>query len=194
MEVIPPNPGSRTLGVDMRTLVEATTQMRPDGIILGETTGAEAWDVTQALNSGHFGATTVHANGAEETISRMVALISQADVIKGDALLEMLASSFDLIIVTTRFPQDGSRKITGVYEIDTKVTLNTAGQPELKVNPIWEFIPDKFSQGGGYGAKVRGIWKKTGELSEERRKKHNLDMVSLKNWEELQKLYEGDNS
>jgi Flp pilus assembly CpaF family ATPase len=194
MEVIPPNPGSRSLGVDMRTLVEATTQMRPDGIILGETTGAEAWDVTQALNSGHFGATTVHANGAEETISRMVALISQADVIKGDALLEMLASSFDLIIVTTRFPQDGSRKITGVYEIDTKVTLNTAGQPELKVNPIWEFIPDKFSQGGGYGAKVRGIWKKTGKLSEERRKKHNLDMVSLKNWEELQKLYEGDNS
>lgn len=186
MEVIPPNPGAQTLGIDMRTLVEATTQMRPDGIILGETTGPEAWDVTQALNSGHFGATTVHANGSTETIQRMIALISQADVIKGEALLQMLASSFDLIVVTTRFPEDGSRKITEICEIDTKVTTNEAGMPHLAVKPIWKFQADEFTT---QGSKVRGVWKKVGEISKERRDKHNLDMITLKKWEELRKLY-----
>lgn len=192
MEVIPPNPGAQTLGVDMRTLVEATTQMRPDGIILGETTGPEAWDVTQALNSGHFGATTVHANGSNETIQRMIALISQADVIKGEALLQMLASSFDLIVVTTRFPEDGSRKITEICEIDTKVTTNEAGMPHLAVRPIWKFFADEFTT---QGAKVRGEWKKVGEVSRERRTKHNLDMITLKKWDDLKNLYQtkGDN-
>lgn len=192
MEVIPPNPGAQTLGVDMRTLVEATTQMRPDGIILGETTGPEAWDVTQALNSGHFGATTVHANGSNETIQRMIALISQADVIKGEALLQMLASSFDLIVVTTRFPEDGSRKITEICEIDTKVTTNEAGMPHLAVRPIWKFFADEFTT---QGAKVRGEWKKVGEVSRERRTKHNLDMITLKKWDDLRNLYQtkGDN-
>ena len=190
MEVIPPNPGAATTGVDMRTLVEATTQMRPDGIILGETTGPEAWDVTQALNSGHFGATTLHANSAEDTIQRLVALISQSDVIKGEALLEMIASSFDLIVVTTRFPQDGSRKITSICEIDTKVTKNEAGLPHLKVLPIWEFQSDEFSKLPG--SKVRGKWVQVGRLSEERSIKHNLDMITLKKWDELVKLYEGD--
>ena len=192
MEVIPPNPGAQTLGVDMRTLVEATTQMRPDGIILGEITGPEAWDVTQALNSGHFGATTVHANGSNETIQRMIALISQADVIKGEALLQMLASSFDLIVVTTRFPEDGSRKITEICEIDTKVTTNEAGMPHLAVRPIWKFFADEFTT---QGAKVRGEWKKVGEVSRERRTKHNLDMITLKKWDDLRNLYQtkGDN-
>lgn len=192
MEVIPPNPGAQTLGVDMRTLVEATTQMRPDGIILGETTGPEAWDVTQALNSGHFGATTVHANGSNETIQRMIALISQADVIKGEALLQMLASSFDLIVVTTRFPEDGSRKITEICEIDTKVTTNEAEMPHLAVRPIWKFFADEFTT---QGAKVRGEWKKVGEVSRERRTKHNLDMITLKKWDDLRNLYQtkGDN-
>lgn len=190
MEVIPPNPGAATSGVDMRTLVEATTQMRPDGIILGETTGPEAWDVTQALNSGHFGATTIHANSAEDTIQRLVALISQSDVIKGEALLEMIASSFDIIVITTRFPQDGSRKITSIREIDTKVTKNEAGLPHLKVIPIWEFQPDEFSKLPG--SKVRGEWVQVGRLSEERSIKHNLDMIKLKKWDELIKLYEGD--
>lgn len=188
MEVIPPNPGAQTLGVDMRTLVEATTQMRPDGIILGETTGPEAWDVTQALNSGHFGATTIHANSSQDTIQRLIALISQSDVIKGEALLEMISSSFDIIVVTTRFPQDGSRKITEVCEIDTKISKNEAGMPFLAVKPIWKFEPDEFSKTPG--AKVRGIWRKVGELSEERRIKHHLDLVTMKPWEELKKLYE----
>lgn len=172
MEVIPPKPGTKSLGIDMRTLVEATTQMRPDGIILGETTGEEAWDVTQALNSGHFGATTVHANSPEDTVQRMVALISQADVIKGEALLAMLSASFDIIVVTTRFPQDGSRKITSISELDTKVTLNDANQPSLKVKPIWIFEPDEFS--GTPNSIVKGKWIKVGELSDERKKKNEL--------------------
>lgn len=191
MEVIPPNPGTQTAGVDMRMLVEATTQMRPDGIILGETTGPEAWDVTQALNSGHFGATTIHANSSADTIQRLIALISQSDVVKGEALLEMISSSFDFIIVTTRYPQDGSRKISEICEIDTKITTNEAGMPYLAVKPIWKFESDEFSKTPG--AKVRGTWKKVGELSKERADKHNLNIKPMKTWEELKELYREEN-
>ena len=122
----------------------------------------------------------------------MIALISQADVIKGEALLQMLASSFDLIVVTTRFPEDGSRKITEICEIDTKVTTNEAGMPHLAVRPIWKFFADEFTT---QGAKVRGEWKKVGEVSRERRTKHNLDMITLKKWDDLRNLYQikGDN-
>ena len=184
MEVIPAKAGSISSGVSMRDLVEATTQMRPDGIIVGETTGEEAFDLLQALNTGHFGASTIHANTAEDSIPRLVSLVSQADMIKGEAIYDLIIAAFDLVVVTTRFPEDGSRKIEGIYEIGSEVKQTEAGVLYVPVSPIWKFILDSNEDNI-----IRGHWEQVGELSEFRTKKHNLQHTPIKPWNELKELY-----
>lgn len=187
MEVVPPKPGSISQGVTMRDLVEATTQQRPDGIIVGETTGPEAWDLVQALNTGHFGASTIHANSSEDAIYRLMSLIAQADLIKGQVIYDLISSAFDLIIQISRFPQDGSRKVVEICEVGTECVLGDNNVIYLPTKPIWQFVPNVESS--RMGAKVSGHWVKVGELSEERKIKHNLNFSRLKTWPELQELY-----
>lgn len=188
LEVIPPNPGTKNPGISMRDLVEASTQMLPHGIILGEITGPEAWDVSQALNSGHFGATTIHANSETDTITRLISLISQADMIKGEELLNQISAAFDLIIMTKRFPQDGSRKITGVYELGSDLIRDEENILRIPIREIWRYEPDVFS-GFKEVTRVKGEWKKINDLSDKTKDKHNLQLFKYKTLDELKELY-----
>lgn len=104
--------------VTMRDLVKNCLRMRPERIIVGEVRGPEAFDLLQAMNTGHDGSMgTVHANNPREAISRMENMIAMGNLnIPTVAVREQIASAVNVIIQVQRL-RDGSRKVTHVSEI-----------------------------------------------------------------------------
>ena len=179
--------GSVASGVSLRDLVEISTQMRPDTIILGECTGPETYDVLTAGNSGHQVFTTTHANSADDSVDRLVLLTSQTDLIKGKAVYDLVAAAIDLVVVVKRFPEDGSRKIITVGEVSTHTEKNVKNdQIKLPIRPIWEFQqnPNSLTMDT-----IEGEWVKVGSLSKEREKKHGITLEPTPTYESLKTLY-----
>lgn len=117
LETRPPN--LEGIGeVTMRDLVKNCLRMRPDRIIVGEVRGSEAFDLLQAMNTGHDGSMgTVHANNPREAISRMENMIAMGGLnLPQKAVREQIASSVNVIIQVQRL-RDGSRKTTNVTEV-----------------------------------------------------------------------------
>ncbi len=104
--------------VTMRDLVRNCLRMRPDRIIVGEVRGAEAFDLLQAMNTGHDGSMgTLHSNSPRECLSRLESMILMGGYnLPSKTIREMLVSSIDVIIQASRM-RDGSRKITHVTEV-----------------------------------------------------------------------------
>ncbi len=104
--------------VTQRDLVRNALRMRPDRILVGEARGAEAFDMLQAMNTGHEGSlTTIHANSPRDCLARIENMILMAGFeLPVRAIREQMASAFHLIIQIARL-SDGSRKITQVSEI-----------------------------------------------------------------------------
>jgi len=101
----------------IRDLVRNALRMRPDRIIVGECRGPEALDMLQAMNTGHDGSlTTVHANSAEDVVSRLQVLVQMAADLPVASINQQIASAIDLIIQLHRL-SDGGRKITQVTEV-----------------------------------------------------------------------------
>jgi len=117
MESRPPNMEGKG-AVTQRDCLRNALRMRPDRIIVGETRGDEAIDVLQAMNTGHDGSmTTIHANSARDSVSRMENMITMAGFeIPLSALRRQIASAINLVIQVNRL-QDGSRRITSITEI-----------------------------------------------------------------------------
>jgi len=104
--------------VTMRDLVKNCLRMRPERIIVGEVRGPEAFDLLQAMNTGHDGSMgTVHANNPREAVSRMENMIATGGLnLPTVAVREQIASAVNVIIQVQRL-RDGSRKTTHVTEI-----------------------------------------------------------------------------
>ncbi len=104
--------------VTMRDLVKNCLRMRPDRIVVGEVRGPEAFDLLQAMNTGHDGSMgTLHSNSPRECISRMESMILMGGYnLPAKTIREMIVSSVDIIIQASRM-RDGSRKITHVTEV-----------------------------------------------------------------------------
>jgi pilus assembly protein CpaF len=117
LETRPPNLEG-TGAVTMRDLVRNCLRMRPERIIVGEVRGPEAFDLLQAMNTGHDGSMgTVHANSPREALSRIESMITMGGfALPPRTVREMLVSSIDVIIQAARL-RDGSRRITQVTEI-----------------------------------------------------------------------------
>ena len=117
LETRPPNIEGRG-EVAQRSLLRNSLRMRPDRIILGETRGAEALDMLQAMNTGHEGSmTTVHANTARDALARLESMIAMAGVdLPAKAARAQVASAIGVIIQANRL-SDGTRKITSIQEI-----------------------------------------------------------------------------
>ena len=117
LETRPPSP-SGTGSVSQRDLVRNALRMRPDRIIIGEVRGAEAFDMLQAMNTGHDGSmTTVHANTTRDALARieqMVTMIGMEFPIT--AIRSQIAAGIHLVIQLNRL-SDGSRRVTAVSEI-----------------------------------------------------------------------------
>ena len=170
-------------GVSMRDLVKASLQLRPDVIIVGEVTDDAAFDLAQALNTGHAGASTIHANTAEAAIPRISSLIAQGGLATIEGSLDMIAAAFDIIVVTKHFPVDGSRRIVSVEEVGT-TPVNIDGRLTLETKPLWKF----FEQGLDENGKIVGEWRRLGQLSDKRREQKNLNIEKDLTWEELKEL------
>jgi pilus assembly protein CpaF len=104
--------------ITMRDLVRNCLRMRPERIIVGEVRGPEAFDLLQAMNTGHDGSMgTVHANNPREALSRLENMIAMGGFqLPSKAVREQIAGAINLIVQTQRL-RDGSRRITHVTEI-----------------------------------------------------------------------------
>jgi pilus assembly protein CpaF len=104
--------------VTQRDLVRNALRMRPDRIIVGEVRAGEAFDMLQAMNTGHDGSlTTVHANSPRDALSRIENMVLMAGLdLPAKAIREQVASAINLVIHLTRM-RDGSRRVTHVSEI-----------------------------------------------------------------------------
>ena len=109
-------PGSPA--VTIRDLVKAALRHRPDRILLGEVRGAEAFDLLQALNTGHSGTlATIHANSASQSVSRFTSCVLQSDVqLPFQAIRAGIAESVDLILHVER--RQGQRVVSELIELN----------------------------------------------------------------------------
>ncbi len=117
LETRPPNlEGQGT--VTMRDLVKNCLRMRPERIIVGEVRGPEAFDLLQAMNTGHDGSMgTLHANSPREALARIESMITMGGFsLPSKTIREMIVSSVDVIVQATRL-RDGSRRITHITEV-----------------------------------------------------------------------------
>ena len=164
-EARPPNIEGRN-EVTQRDLVRNALRMRPDRIIVGEVRGSEAFDMMQAMNTGHEGSlTTVHANSPRDSLARVENMVLMAGFdLPVRAIREQMASAFHLIIQLARFA-DGSRRVVSVNEVvgmeESTVTMQelfkfetTHIEPDGRI--VGELIPtgivptfaDRFAQAG----------------------------------------------
>jgi pilus assembly protein CpaF len=104
--------------ITMRNLVRNCLRMRPERIIVGEVRGPEAFDLLQAMNTGHDGSMgTLHANSPREALSRMESMIAMGGFsLPSRTIREMICASVDVIVQAQRL-RDGSRRITHITEI-----------------------------------------------------------------------------
>jgi pilus assembly protein CpaF len=117
METRPPNIEGRG-EIRQRDLVKNALRMRPERIILGECRGEEAFDMLQAMNTGHEGSmATIHANNPREAISRLEQMIGMAGLpMSQTSIRGQIAAAVRLIVQLQRM-SDGKRKVTSVAEI-----------------------------------------------------------------------------
>jgi len=117
LETRPPNLEGQGQ-ITMRDLVRNCLRMRPERIIVGEVRGAEAFDLLQAMNTGHDGSMgTLHANSPREAISRLESMITMGGfALPTKTIREMIVGSIDVIIQAERL-RDGSRRITKITEV-----------------------------------------------------------------------------
>jgi len=104
--------------VTMRDLVRNCLRMRPERIIVGEVRGPEAFDLLQAMNTGHDGSMgTLHANNPREALSRLESMITMGGfTLPSKTIREMVTASIDVVIQAARL-RDGSRRITHITEV-----------------------------------------------------------------------------
>ncbi|NQY97561.1 MAG: CpaF family protein [Henriciella sp.] len=117
LETRPPNiEGSGA--VTMRDLVKNCLRMRPERIIVGEVRGPEAFDLLQAMNTGHDGSMgTLHANSPREALSRVESMITMGGFsLPAKTIREMIVGSVDVVVQASRL-RDGSRRIMCVTEV-----------------------------------------------------------------------------
>ncbi|MBI2940039.1 MAG: CpaF family protein [Chloroflexi bacterium] len=117
LETRPPNIEGRG-EITQRQLVKNALRMRPDRIIVGEVRTGEAFDMLQAMNTGHEGSlTTVHANSPRDALARIENMVLMASLdLPVRAIREQVAAALDLVIQIARL-RDGTRRVTHVTEV-----------------------------------------------------------------------------
>jgi pilus assembly protein CpaF len=150
LETRPPN--IEGLGaVKQRQLLINCLRMRPDRIIMGEIRGEEAFDMLQAMNTGHEGSmTTIHANTPRDAISRLESMVAMGMTLPEKSVRQQIASAITIVVQATRM-SDGSRKVTSVAEI--------TGMEESVISMQEIFVFTK--KGIGPDGKVIGVFQPT---------------------------------
>lgn len=141
--------------IGQRQLVINALRMRPDRIIIGECRGSEAFEMLQAMNTGHDGSmTTLHANTPRDAISRVESMVMMATAsLPLEAIRRTIVSAIDIIIQISRL-HDGSRKVMSVSEV-----IGMEGS-NVVIEEIFRFEHKGISDSG----KVKGDFTTSGLL------------------------------
>jgi pilus assembly protein CpaF len=152
LETRPPNIEGKG-AIRQRQLVINSLRMRPDRIVVGEVRGEEAFDMLQAMNTGHEGSlTTVHANSHRDALSRIENMVSMANLsIPERAIRHQIASAVHAVVQVARL-SDGTRKIISISEI-TGMEAEIISMQDI-------FVFDRL--GIDESGKVRGMFRATG--------------------------------
>ena len=129
--------------ITIRDLVINSLRMRPDRIIVGEVRGKEAFDMLQAMNTGHNGSlTTMHANSPADALNRLETMVLMAGMeIPIRAIREYIEGAINIVVQVSRLT-DGRRKVTSICEI-TGIEENN-----IKLEEIFEFKQDGVKKNG----------------------------------------------
>jgi len=151
LETRPPNIEGQG-AIRQRQLLINCLRMRPDRIIMGETRGEEAFDMLQAMNTGHEGSmTTIHANTPRDAVSRLESMVAMGNMnMPEKSVRQQIASAITIIVQAAR-QSDGTRKVTSVSEI-TGMEENVISMQE-----IFNFT----KKGIGPDGKVIGVFQPT---------------------------------
>ena len=152
LETRPPNIEGKG-SVRMRQLVITSLRMRPDRIVVGEVRGEEAFDMLQAMNTGHEGSlTTVHANSPRDALSRIENMVSMANLnIPERAIRHQIANAIHAVVQVARL-SDGSRKVITISEVTGMV------DDMITLQDVFVFERSGVDESG----KVRGAFHSTG--------------------------------
>jgi pilus assembly protein CpaF len=152
LETRPPNIEGKG-SVRMRQLVINSLRMRPDRIVVGEVRGEEAFDMLQAMNTGHEGSlTTVHANSPRDALARVENMVSMANLnIPERAIRQQISNAVHAIVQVARL-SDGTRKVITISEV-----IGMEGD-SITLQDIFVFDRSGIDESG----KVRGAFHSTG--------------------------------
>lgn len=172
--------------ISVRDLVKNSLRMRPDRIIIGEVRDGTAYDMLQAMNTGHDGSmTTVHANDALAGVDRLANLATESGSIDHSGVNSLIAGAVDLFIVVRKYHEDKSRRVSGVYEIPNRPSINPeTGLSALDPRPLWEWIHTHTNDDGT----IEGHYEKINEPSPGLVKKKRLDTARRMEIEEVYEL------
>lgn len=160
--------------VTIRDLVINSLRMRPDRIIVGEVRGKEAFDMLQAMNTGHSGSlTTMHANGCADALNRLETLVLMAGMeIPVQAIREYIVNAINIVVNISRL-SDGKRKITSISEL-----IGFSGE-DIKLNEIFSFDQTGITENG----EVKGSFKTHGMPSV-------IDKIEAKGIKNIRNIFE----
>ena len=150
-ETRPPNIEGQG-AIRQRQLLINSLRMRPDRIIIGEVRGEEAFDMLQAMNTGHEGSmTTIHANTPRDALTRLESMVAMSNLnLPEKTVRQQIASAIAIVVQVSRM-SDGSRKVTNISEI-TGMEENVLSMQEIF----------KFNRKGvGPDGKVVGVFQPT---------------------------------
>jgi pilus assembly protein CpaF len=152
LETRPPNIEGKG-AVRQRQLVINSLRMRPDRIVVGEVRGEEAFDMLQAMNTGHEGSlTTVHANSPRDALARLESMFSMANLnLPERAMRHQIASAIHAVVQIARMA-DGTRKVISVSEV-TGMEGDIIAMQEV-------FVFER--QGIDKDGRVKGVFRGTG--------------------------------
>ncbi len=158
--------------VSIRELMINSLRMRPDRIVVGEVRGQEAFDMLQAMNTGHEGSlTTLHANGPVDALNRLETMVLMAGMdIPIYAVRDYIANAIDLVINIERL-SDGKRKITSICEVTDIVNEN------IQLKEIYSFVQRGLTNRG----EVDGEFIKANYIPNVVRKIYSKGVTEIKN-------------
>lgn len=136
--------------VTIRDLVKNALRMRPDRIIVGETRGEEAFDIIQAMNTGHEGSmTTIHSNNPRDALIRLENMVMMAvPNLPQKAIRQQISSAVNLVVMIAR-QRDGKRRVTHISEV-----VGMEGET-IVTQDLFEFRDEGDAQDG----KVKGVFR-----------------------------------
>ncbi|TIL42965.1 CpaF family protein [Mesorhizobium sp.] len=152
LETRPPNVEGKG-EIRQRELLKNALRMRPDRIIVGEVRGEEAFDMLQAMNTGHEGSmTTIHANTPRDALSRLEQMVGMAGMpMTHESIRAQIASAIDIIVQTQRLA-DGGRRVVSISEL-TGMEGNV-----VQLQEIYNFVRREVTPEG----KIIGEFRATG--------------------------------